>query len=112
MRKEPQPIWHDILTDDVKQALADKEIRTSTGTIDVAYENARIKLGTRNYASLASEDKILAEGSFECDADGTATFEWKRAIQFTDVWNTYLDLKALVDKINLKDGKNQCCSNC
>lgn len=102
--KEPQPMWHDILDEDVKEALTTKEIRTSTGTIDVSFGMTRIKLGTRSYASMATEDKILAEGTFHCDADGTATFEWDpRAIQFTDVWNSYLDLKSLVDKIELKD---------
>lgn len=103
-RREPQPMWHDILTEDVKEALTQKEIRTSTGTIDVSYGTVRIKLGTRSYASMATEEKILAEGSFDCEAGGTATFEWYRAIQFSDGdWNVYLDLKGLVDKIELKD---------
>lgn len=102
-KKEPQPIWHDILTEDVKEALTEKGIRTSTGTIDVAFGNARIKMGTRNYASMANADKILAEGSFHCEADGTATFEWLRALQFTDVWNPFLDLGSLVSEVQLKD---------
>ena len=104
-RKEPQPVWHDVLSDEVKQALQDKDIRTSTGTIDISLGNARIKMGTRGYASIATEDMILGEGSFECDSDGNATFEWKRAIRFTDVWNTYLDTTALVQSANLKEGK-------
>jgi len=102
-RKEPQPVWHDVLSDEVKQALQDKDIRTSTGTIDISLGNARIKMGTRGYASIATEDMILGEGSFECDSDGNATFEWKRAIRFTDVWNTYLDTTALVQSANLKE---------
>lgn len=103
--REPQPMWHDILSEEVKQALKDKGIRTSTGTIDISCGKSRIKLGTRGYASLADEDGILAEGSFECDADGHATFEWKRAIQFTDVWNTFLNLASIVNEISLSDGK-------
>lgn len=101
--REPQPMWHDILSEEVKQALKDKGIRTSTGTIDISCGKSRIKLGTRGYASLADEDGILAEGSFECDADGHATFEWKRAIQFTDVWNTFLNLASIVNEISLSD---------
>lgn len=101
--REPQPLWHDTLSEEVKQALKDKDIRTSTGTIDISLGNARIKLGTRNYASLANEDKILAEGTFDCDSDGRATFEWKRAIRFTDVWNAFIDMSSLVKEINLTD---------
>lgn len=104
-KREPQQSWHEILSDEVKQALQDKAIRTTTGTIDVAVGNARIKLGSNSYAAMANEDKILAEGSFECDADGHATFEWKRALRFTDVWNTFIDLKSLVSEVNLTDGK-------
>lgn len=102
-KREPQQSWHEILSDEVKQALQDKAIRTTTGTIDVAAGNARIKLGSNSYAAMANEDKILAEGSFECDADGHATFEWKRALRFTDVWNTFIDLKSLVSEVNLTD---------
>jgi cold shock CspA family protein len=104
-KREPQPVWHDMLSEEVKQALTDKQIRTTTGTIDVSVDKARIKLGTRGYASMAHEDKILAEGTFDCDPDGNATFEWKRAIFFTDdqVWNVFLDLPSLLADINLTD---------
>lgn len=102
-KKEPQPMWHDILSEEVKHALKDKQIRTSTGTIDISCGQARIKLGTRGYASIAHADKILAEGSFECNADGKATFEWKRAIKFTDCWGSWVDLSMLVTELNLTD---------
>lgn len=102
-KREPQPLWHHDLSEEVKQAFQDKQIRTSTGTIDVSFGNTRIKLGTRGYASLANQDMILAEGSFECDADGHATFEWKRALRFTDVWSVFLDLSSIVSEVNLAD---------
>lgn len=105
MKKEPQPLWHDTLSGEVKQALSDKSIRTSTGTLDISLGNARIKLGTRSYASIAIEDGILAEGSFHCDPDGNADFEWSRAIRFTDVWNPFLDLSAIINEVNLTDGE-------
>ena len=90
----------------MKQALKDKHIRTTTGTIDISVGKARIKLGTRSYASIAHEDKILGEGSFTCDDDGHAVFEWKRGIQFTvdNVWNEYVNLASLVSEVNLTDG--------
>lgn len=102
-KREPQPLWHDDLSDEVKLALQEKQIRTSTGTIDVSFGGARIKLGTRGYASIATEDKILAEGTFDYDKDGNATFEWKHAIRYTDVWNILLDLSSVVTEVNLTD---------
>uniref|UniRef100_A0A7S4IG27 CSD domain-containing protein n=1 Tax=Odontella aurita TaxID=265563 RepID=A0A7S4IG27_9STRA len=81
-RAPPPPHWHNVLKDDVKNTLEDKGMRTSTGTIDVSRGTARIKLGTRGYSSMADSRAILAEGSFECDADGNVTFGWKRAMKF------------------------------
>lgn len=102
-KREPQPLWHDALSEEVKQAFQEKQIRTSTGTLDIALGNSRIKLGTRNYASIARNDFVLAEGSFHCDTDGHAVFEWKRAMRFTDAWNPYLDLPSIVAEVNLTD---------
>lgn len=65
-----------------------------------------LELQNRSYASLANEDKILAEGTFDCDSGGHATFEWKRAIQFTDVWNVLIDMSSLVKEVNLTDGRS------
>ncbi len=107
--KEPQPIWHDDLSEDVKLALSDKHIPTSTGTIDVALYDDRIKLGTRGYASMARADGTLAEGTFESDADGVVTLEWQRAINFGgdagggDGWTLCPTLNNLVTNIRLTD---------
>jgi hypothetical protein len=80
--KPKEPFWHEILSDDVKGAIAEKKVRTSSGTIDVAVGDARVKLGTRGYSSMAHADGIIAEGTFECGADGNATFVWEHCITF------------------------------
>ena len=81
--REKRSHWHEgALSEDVKKVLTDKSIRTSTGTLDISFGDARIKLGTRSYSSVAHAAGLLAEGSFECDADGNVTLEWKRAIKF------------------------------
>lgn len=110
---EPQPVWHHELSDQVKEALRAKNISTATGTIDISVGPARIKLGTRSYASMAHADAILAEGLFECDIDGNAIFHWKRAIRFENsCWNTCVDFLSkdenisndkLVTEVNLSD---------
>lgn len=102
---QPKAVWHDGLTDEVKESLKSKEIRTSTGTIDIAFGGARIKLGTRGYSSMADAEGLLVEGSFDCDAGGHVTFEWKRAIQYeTDQgWCPRADLIGLIGTISLMD---------
>uniref|UniRef100_A0A7S2I025 CSD domain-containing protein n=1 Tax=Helicotheca tamesis TaxID=374047 RepID=A0A7S2I025_9STRA len=81
-RGPPQPHWHNVLDDGVKESLQTKGIHTATGTIDVSVGTARVKLGTRGYASMATSDARLAEGSFACGEEGHVTLEWKRCIIF------------------------------
>lgn len=102
---QPKTIWHDGLTDEVKESLKGKEIRTSTGTIDIALGAARIKLGTRGYSSMADADGLLVEGSFDSDQGGNVTFDWKRAIQFEhgQGWLPRVDLIGLISQISLVD---------
>jgi hypothetical protein len=69
------------LDESVKQSLEAKSVRTTTGTVDVAMDEARIKLGTGGYASLAHASGLLAEGSFTCDEHGLVNLEWQRALE-------------------------------
>jgi len=99
----PQPFWHEILTAEVKEALVLKGIRHSTGTIDVAVDSARIKLGTRGYSSMVHADGILTEGSFTCDESGATKFEWKHALEFSDEWKAFDGISGLISELNLTD---------
>lgn len=102
---QSKTIWHDGLSDEVKENLKAKEIRTSTGTIDIALGAARIKLGTRGYSSMADAEGLLVEGSFDCDQGGNVTFDWKRAIQFEvgQGWLPRADLIGLIGQVSLTD---------
>lgn len=99
----PQPFWHEVLTEDVKNSLNTKGIRHSTGTIDVAVGPARIKLGTRGYSSMVHADGILAEGSFTCDEAGLTKFEWKHALKHDKDWKKLEDIPSLLSQISLTD---------
>ncbi|KAL3804717.1 hypothetical protein HJC23_008532 [Cyclotella cryptica] len=105
--KPKEPFWHEVLTDDVKNSLKEKEVRTSTGTIDVAVGDARVKLGTQGYAAMAHAGGIIAEGKFECDAQGTATFTWEHCITFDEgsgSWVATADKAAqLLSSLSLSD---------
>jgi len=105
--KPRDPFWHEDLSEAVKAALAEKEIRTSTGTIDVSVDDSRVKLGTNGYSSMAHADGIIAEGSFTCDADGNASFVWSHCISFSNgEWVTFAEkMPSLVSSFSLSDGK-------
>mmetsp|Transcript_31609 Transcript_31609/g.48388 ORF Transcript_31609/g.48388 Transcript_31609/m.48388 type:complete len:258 (-) Transcript_31609:401-1174(-) len=102
-------LWHSNLEASVVERLKANNIRCSTGTIDISVDKARVKLGTRGYASSAHADKYLAEGQFVHTPEGQVTFTWERCIQFdADEWKPVaLDQiqSVFVPSLNLTDGK-------
>jgi len=104
--KPKDPFWHESLNEAVKGMLEEKSIRTSTGTIDVSLGDARVKLGTNGYSSMAHADGILAEGSFTCDTDGNAAFTWEHCIAYDKAagqWAASGDKSALLTALSLAD---------
>jgi len=103
----PQPLWHEGLQEEVKQAIDGKGIGRSTGTLDLSLGGVRIKLGTRGYAAVAQDDRTIAEGSFECDEEGTGkiSLNWKRAIRFEEEggWATVDQISELISEVHLCD---------
>jgi hypothetical protein len=98
----------------VKNSLKEKQVRTSTGTLDLAVGDARVKLGTQGYAAMAHADGIIAEGKFACDAQGTATFTWEHCITFEEGSGSWVATKEkaaqLLSSLSLSDGT--CCVRC
>jgi len=82
--RDTSTFWHNNLDQSVKDVILAKNIRVSTGTIDVALGDTRIKLGTGGYASMANADGILAEGSFTFESNGTAIISIEKLIAFVD----------------------------
>mmetsp|Transcript_35262 Transcript_35262/g.51812 ORF Transcript_35262/g.51812 Transcript_35262/m.51812 type:complete len:276 (+) Transcript_35262:95-922(+) len=99
--------WHHELAEPVQKMLTSKGISTNSGTIDVSIGQARVKLGTGGYSSMAHSDGIVAEGIFDCTPEGNATFQWDRSIAFQGgEWKTS-DPKSplLVSSLSLVDDK-------
>ena len=107
--KPKDPFWHESLEMGVKAQLEEKNIRTTTGTIDVtSLGGARVKLGTNGYSSMAHSDAVLAEGTFTCDTDGNAAFTWEHCIAFDKAsgeWVASGDKSLLPVAFCLADGK-------
>ncbi len=105
--KQRDPFWHESLNDSVKGMLEEKGIRMGTGTIDVSVGEARIKLGTNGYSSVAHAEGVLGEGSFTCDVEGNATFTWEHCIAFDKAigqWVTSDEKSILPSFFCLADG--------
>jgi len=104
--KPRDPFWHESLNDSVKGMLEEKGIRMGTGTIDVSIGEARVKLGTNGYSSVAHAEMMLGEGSFTCDVDGNVTLTWKHCIAFdkaADQWAASADTSILPSFFCLAD---------
>jgi len=82
--RDASTFWHASLNPEVIAALETKNIRATTGTIDVSFGAARVKLGTGGYSSVAHADGVLGEGTFSCDNDGQATFIWDKVMAVSD----------------------------
>jgi hypothetical protein len=104
--KPKEPFWHDELKDNVKNALEVKDIRKTTGTVDVSVGSARVKLGTNGYSSVAHARGLLAEGSFTCDEEGNVSLIWEhRLVCANGLWSAMDDKSTLPTAFNLADGE-------
>lgn len=103
--KPKEPFWHESLNEDIKNILKEKDILTSSGTIDVAVGDARVKLGTQGYASVAHAAGIIGEGTFVCGDDGVASFTWEHCISYSGSWVVDTEKAALLpSSLSLSDG--------
>ena len=103
-KPQDQP-WHDILKAEVKEFLTSKGIRHATGTVDVAIDKQRIKLGTRGYVSMAHADGILAEGTFAANEDGVITMTWEHVLKFSDGEWKGASADGVIGSFTLTDGE-------
>ena len=106
--KEPvprEPPFHDILTEENKAKVVAKGVDLGRKmTVDVALDEARIKLGQGGYAGLAHARGMVGEGTYVCDEQGQVTFTWERCIQYTDGKWVKAETSELLQKFSLADG--------
>jgi len=106
--KEPvprEPPFHDILTEENKAKVAAKGVDLGRKmTVDVALDEARIKLGQGGYAGLAHARGMVGEGTYVCDEQGQVTFTWERCIQYTGGKWVKAETSELPQKFSLVEG--------
>jgi hypothetical protein len=110
LKKEAAPKetpFHAILSEHVRKTLKAKGIDLdSKGTVDVAVDDARIKLGLGQYAGLAHKDGIVAEGKYTCGEQGVVSITWARAIRFQDDSWQPLKPEEVLKSIVLTEGES------
>lgn len=84
-KKEREPPFHAVITEDEKKKISAKGIELGQKmTIDLAFGDARVKLGQGGYAGLAHASGMIGEGTYKCDQTGFVTFSWERCLEFVD----------------------------
>lgn len=108
-KKAPTKTWYSELTEDVQTAMANKSIVIEAGRVFVSVGDARFKVGTGGYITLAHKSGVVAEGSYTSDPEGKIVVTWEHVLKLDgEEWkvSTAADEDAsLVKEILLTDGK-------
>lgn len=102
-----EPPFHDVIKEDAKAQITEKGVELGRKmTIDVALEQARIKLGQGGYAGLAHASGMVGEGAYVCDEDGLVKFTWERCLKHADGKWSLGDTGELLQSFSLANGKS------
>lgn len=108
--------WEKSLEESVQTSMTDRGIQVDRqGRAFLTVGDARIKLGTDEYAALAHAQGLLAEGSWSVEPNGKVALSWKKVLKHQTgggddgaswVPSTAADEKdLLVTEIDLTDGE-------
>lgn len=73
--------WYSDLSDETTKALADKSIKIEAGRVFVSVGDARLKVGTGGYITLAHKTGVVAEGNYTSDKDGKIVVTWGHVLK-------------------------------
>jgi len=97
-----EPPFHDVINEEAKAKITGKGVELGRKmTIDVALDQARIKLGQGGYAGLAHGSGMVGEGTYVCDSDGLVQFTWERCLKHADGKWSLGDTSALIQSFSL-----------
>jgi len=108
-----EPPFHDVINEEAKAKITGKGVELGRKmTIDVALDQARIKLGQGGYAGLAHGSGMVGEGTYVCDQDGLVQFTWERCLKHADGKWSLGDTSALIQSFSLVNGTSIICCCC
>jgi hypothetical protein len=110
--KKPKPerkSWYDDLDKTVQENLESREIKMDSGRAFVSVGDARLKLGTGGYMSLAHATGMVAEGKYVVDAQGKIAATWEHVMKHDGsewkVSTVEAENGSLMTEIDLTGGK-------
>lgn len=100
--------WFSELDEEVQKSMEGRSIKIESGRAFVSVGDARLKVGTGGYITLAHAGGILAEGTYTSEKDGKLSATWERVIKLEgDEWKaTSVEAEngALLKVVDLADG--------
>ena len=103
--KPREPPFHDSIEEEAKASIKAKGVDLGRKmTVDVAFGDARIKLGQGGYAGLANASGMVGEGTYTCNEKGQVTFTWERCLTYADGKWISGDIDKLTKSLSLVNG--------
>lgn len=104
----PKSDWYSELDEAVQKSLEGRSIKIESGRAFLSIGDARLKVGTGGYVTLAHASGLVAEGTYTSDKEGKLSITWERVLKFEDadwkVSSVEAENGSLLKEIDLKDG--------
>jgi CspA family cold shock protein len=106
-KKEPKSEWYTELDETVTKSMESRNIMIEAGRAFLSVGDARLKIGTGGYITLAHSSGIVAEGKYTCGKDGKLSISWEKVLKLDgDEWKvSSVDAEngALLNEVDLTD---------
>ena len=73
--------WYSELDEAVQKSMEEKGIKIDSGRIFISIGDARLKVGTGGYITLAHASGLVAEGKYSSGTDGKLTATWEKVLK-------------------------------
>ncbi len=104
----PKSDWYSELDDAVKKSMQGRGIKVESGRVFISVGDARLKVGTGGYVTLAHSSGVIAEGSYTSDKDGKLVVTWQKVLKLDGaewkVSTVEAENGSLLKEVDLKDG--------
>lgn len=104
----PKSDWYTELDEAVQKSIEGRSIKIESGRAFLSVGDARLKVGTGGYITLAHTSGLVAEGTYTSDKEGKLVATWERVLKLDgEEWKTSsveVENGTLLKEIDLKDG--------
>lgn len=88
-KNEKKVTWYSELDKSVQESMEKKGIKIEFGRVFITVGEARLKVGTDGYITLANASGLVAEGNYTSSTDGKLAVIWEKALKLDgDEWKS------------------------